>query len=786
MDTTPSLLDWLESRWRQPWAQRAARFGLAALAAAWGLNLWLMQNNTGGVLVLMVAALLLAWALRVRGGATPVVEVAPGNEGAPATVRAATRPAGLMDWLAPLRLPAALIFPVLGQFLFTTRTDDNALPGLAFYAFGLVLVGVVVWSERLISPAPEAEVMPAAPLRLRWTLVAIAGFAGALAYFAFGGGLFTPVNVIAWMVSVLAWLVAAWDGGLPWRGGYERMVAALRSGGVNLRLRWAGLLLLATFAVGAYFRFAEIDTLPPEMTSDHVEKLLDVGDLVIDRQFKVFFDRNTGREPFQFYWTGVIGWLLDTGVSHLSLKIGTALLGFLTLPFVFLLGRELEDDTLGLLAAALVAMSFWHTAISRVGLRFPLAPVFVAPALYFLIRGLRRNTRNDFLLAGLVMGSGLFGYSPFRVMLLLAIALVAWFLFWPAARGRRMQLATHTVAMFVTVLLVFMPLLRYANDKPENFWERSISRLTDSEQPIVASTEAQRMAAEWAARFGGEMPRWALQAQLFWHNQWNALRMFNWRGDNVWVNTVPGEPVLDMITGALLVVGTAFLLARLFLKRDWTAGALLLSVPVLLLPSTLALAFPLENPSVARAGGAIPVIFVIAAYPLWLLIRRVRTLALGPNAVALTGLTLAAFLGGGFVLNRALYFESYPQGYLGAAQNASEVGQVIHDYARTFGHYDTAWVRPYPHWVDTRAVGMYAGNPRRDYALQWEELEATAAEPRAKLFILHRDDVEATRPDGLPPTLPELRRLYPSGQLTVYHSARPNRDFLIYFVPPQP
>ncbi|MGQ0604911.1 MAG: hypothetical protein ACT4QE_24795, partial [Anaerolineales bacterium] len=205
----------------------------------------------------------------------------------------------------------------------------------------------------------------------------------------------------------------------------------------------------------------------------------------------------------------------------------------------------------------------------------------------------------------------------------------------------------------------------------------------------------------------------------------------------------------------------------------------------LLLPSTLSLAFPNENPSVVRAGGAIPVIFIIAAYPLWLLVQRLRTAALGPRALSLTGITLALILGGVFVFNRDMYFERYPQNYLLGAQNASEVGEVIHDFANTFGSYDTVWVRPFPHWVDTRAVGIYSGNLRRDYAIELVGLELTTTDLRAKLFILNAADVGEERPDGQPPTLNELQRLYPNGQVTTFRSARPGRDFLIFFVPAQ-
>ncbi|MGQ0604582.1 MAG: hypothetical protein ACT4QE_23120, partial [Anaerolineales bacterium] len=299
MNDTPSLLDWLGSRWRQPWARRAVRFGLAALVAAWGVNLWLGQNNTGGIVVLVLAAALGAWALSVRGSAEPLVTL-PGESTAGATVsgRSTMDRSSLMEWLAPLRLPAVLIFPIIGQFLFLGREEGGALIGLIFYALGLVLFGVVVWQEKLLTQRPEIVVPAAAPVAVRWTLIAISLLAAGVAYFIALANRFTTPGMLAWGVSVLAWLGAVREGDFSlsdWRARFAAWRAAVRPG-LALHLSWVSVLVLAAFMVGAYFRFADLTTIPPEMTSDHVEKLLDVADVVLDQQYKIFFERNTGRE----------------------------------------------------------------------------------------------------------------------------------------------------------------------------------------------------------------------------------------------------------------------------------------------------------------------------------------------------------------------------------------------------------------------------------------------------------------------------------------------------------
>ena len=125
-------------------------------------------------------------------------------------------------------------------------------------------------------------------------------------------------------------------------------------------------------------------------------------------------------------------------------------------------------------------------------------------------------------------------------------------------------------------------------------------------------------------------------------------------------------------------------------------------------------------------------------------------------------------------VNYDLYFVQYPALYVLSAQNASEVGAVIRDFARSIGSYDRAFVRPYPHWVDTRAVEMYAGNFGADAAIQRDDLTRWVDDPQPRLFIVHRLDTD---------TVAILRENYPAGRLSLRQSRIPGRNFLLYFVP---
>ena len=74
----------------------------------------------------------------------------------------------------------------------------------------------------------------------------------------------------------------------------------------------------------------------------------------------IFFERNTGREAIQMYWTLAVAYIFNTGFSFLSLKLGTVLLGFLTIPYVYLLGKEYGNER----TWPLCAFSFWDCRLA--------------------------------------------------------------------------------------------------------------------------------------------------------------------------------------------------------------------------------------------------------------------------------------------------------------------------------------------------------------------------------------------------------------------------------------
>lgn len=650
---------------------------------------------------------------------------------------------------AHLRLPVGLLLGLVAQ-LGLERKPENLFPSLVLYALAAVMLGWAAWAGDFGRRVPPQSEQPIRTLRFRPSWLGAAAAFSILTFLTSSGNTFRTSTLFFWAGAVACTLIAFWDGPVDLRQTLRRATAWAAAPRLAFSLDAWVVAVAVVSALVVWFRFADLAGVTREMVSDHAEKLLDVVD-VLNGQHSIFFPRNTGREAFQFYLAAATATLLGTGASFLTLKIGTALAGVVTLPFIYLFGRELGGRRLGLLAMFLAGIAYWPNVISRVGLRFPLYPLFAAPALYFLVRGLRRRSSNDLLWCGLITGIGLHGYTPARAIPIAVAVGVLLYMLHPPAKGRRWAVFTWLIGAGVVALVVLLPLLRYAVDDPDMVMFRSLTRMGSTERELPG-------------------PAW----QIFFSNTWNALKMFNWDNGEVWVNSIPHRPALDWISAGLFTLGVAFVIVRYYRRRNWLDLFTLIAVPVLLLPSILSLAFPSENPAPNRASGAILPVFVLAALPLSALPEWAEQWWGGVRARRWGWAALLAVSAGAAVLNYRLVFVDYAQQYRRSAWNTSDMGSVILGFARSVGSFDTAHVVAYPYWVDTRMPGIWAGRPTVDYAIWPDQLDPLTAETRAQLFIVNTQDQQG---------IERLQALFPSGTFSLFDSPEEGHDFLIYSVP---
>ncbi|HEV7214232.1 MAG TPA: glycosyltransferase family 39 protein, partial [Chloroflexota bacterium] len=288
--------------------------------------------------------------------------------------------------------------------------------------------------------------------------------------------------------------------------------------------------LVAILLLAAALRIWQLGALPPGLNHDEGVNALDV-ERIIGGWHPIFLPANNGREALFMYSQAIVGAVL--GVSPATLRLTAALWGILTVALTFGLGRRWYGSRVGLLAAGLLAVAFWHVVLSRVGLRAISAPAFYVAVLWALGEALQRRRRRAFVLAGVLLGLSEYTYISARV--LPAILLVVCVLILLQEHRRRrpikplfLQLCLAAAAAVLTVL----PEAYYFYRHPEMLIGRTDQVLVFSSHPAIIGTPIS-----------------------FQQSLQRTFGMFLVAGDRNWLHNIAGLPVLDPVLAVTFLVG---------------------------------------------------------------------------------------------------------------------------------------------------------------------------------------------------------------------------------------
>lgn len=617
---------------------------------------------------------------------------------------------------------------------------------------------------------------------------------------------FTTAGFVAWALSIVVW-VSVFT--IDFAGLYERF----RHGQPIAprwewpRLRWVHLGLMLVMITAFYFRIHDLDGVPPDMTSDHIEKLIDAG-RVQDGFYGIFFANNGGREAFQMYVVAAIADWGGVGLTFRALKYATIMEGLLTVLLSFFvaktvigrdtLEREQLGDWVGLAMAGLLAVSAWHTMLSRLGLRIVLTPLTVLLVIYFLTRAIRYRRRVDFVSLGLVLGIGTYLYQANRMLpILVVLSVILAIVFNSRWEWRIMLRYVGGLLMAgIVAMVVYVPMYRYSQDFPREFWNRTYGRIFgegtfDCINPETRKLDfcAPTVREAWdllqEPRYGWTGDQTGFEA--FRNNYEDALVSYMWEGDGQWISNGKGRPALDYYTAGFYMLGLVAWAVLLIRRRDVTLLIMPLGVMVMLLSSALAIAPGLnENPSFTRTSGTIPFVYLMAALPVGMLAYQLTRLAVNRRLVYVmptVAIVFFIYLAAG--QNHEAYFEDYRDGYEMSWRPYSQIAAPLKEFAEGRGSYGNAFYVNWPHWLDHRILGSVAGDLTwPNGLLQIEDIyrqilmnEPTdyAYDPEQPLLIyVHREDDE---------TLSYLETNFPGGEARMVRANRGN-DFYVYEAPP--
>jgi len=440
------------------------------------------------------------------------------------------------------------------------------------------------------------------------------------------------------------------------------------------------------------------------------------------------------------------------GRTMVGVRVLPALVGALTVPLTYLLGRRLWNERVGLVAALVLAGSHFHVHYSRLGMNNVWDPFWILLALGLLALARRRGTRRLWLLAGLAVGFSAYFYTASHLLPPMLVGLLLFFLLFD--HGALRQQGRHMVAGMALALVVILPIFVYYNANPGIFMER-VNTLG-----IFQSG--------WLLQVAGGSEQSMLE--ILGEQGWRAALAFNYTLDTS-DSYNPGIPLLRLGAGLFFVLGVGLAVARL---RELRHNLLLIWLGVTVLFAGALLVNPPDSHRLLVAAPAVALLVALG------LTWTVEKLFEGVGAIekrylvpVVTVVALLLVAGDLF-----FYFGSYRQAHRFGDRN-SEIAHEMGTYLRSLeGEWDAYFHGPPAMYVEFPTIPFLATGFRPgENLLNVGELETEAPselpDGRNLVFIYlpeRSGEVEMTQ------------AAYPQGELTAIEGVLADPLFYVYEV----
>ena len=411
------------------------------------------------------------------------------------------------------------------------------------------------------------------------------------------------------------------------------------TGEQGLSKPWEAAILVMITLLAAALRFYRLAEVPPGLHFDEAFKAVTARSLLEGAPPRLFFERDMGEEPVAMYLvTAALGLV---GQDPWTVRLPSAIVGTLTVPLAWWLGRELfrlaqagqggrrlEGQMVGLGTALVLAILYWHLSFSRIGMEPILVPFFATLAFAAMAHGLNlggwgKHATLSLALAGLALGGSVYTYKAGYLVPVVAALFAGYAAV--VERGFLRRQWRGLLLMALVALLVALPLGIYFATHPANFLERPMSVALMGEGTEGEGT----LRSPWQA-LADNLPR--------------VLGMFFLQGDTNPRSNLHGRPALDPFLALLFLAG----LVRALIGFRRPAFALSLIWPgVMILPTLLTE----HAPHFGRAIGATPALALLCALGGWWLVfgiagweplrSRIRYAKQAIAAVLAVGLLLA-------------------------------------------------------------------------------------------------------------------------------------------------
>lgn len=421
------------------------------------------------------------------------------------------------------------------------------------------------------------------------------------------------------------------------------------------------LLLFTILAIALFVRVYQIDNIPSGLYPDEATNGTDALTAIETGDYKLFYSNNYGRE-------GLFINLQALAVKYFGntvpvLKFWSTVFGTLAVLGVYLLAKELfQRRSAGLIAAFLIATSYWAINFSRIGFRAIMVTFLLSFAFYFFFKGLRTERLRTFFLAGLIFGLGLHTYVAYRLAPLILIAILPFLIL--SYENFLKRFWKHGLIFILGAFLTAAPLVFHFVTHPEEL---------NSRTGAVSIFSPEINKGDFWGTFGKTLGL--------------SLVKYNFWGDQNWRHNYPPYPILDPFTGIFFLAGFTYLIydfVRLIGRRFREkirdpalarAAFLLAFFFAMLMPEFLT-----EEglPHALRAIGTQTPVFLMATLAISLFMKHAKSVFLGTRLALYSLIFFSLFLGATINLTKYfVFFAESPEQHGAFNKNFRNIAEYV-------------------------------------------------------------------------------------------------------------
>ncbi|HTX91880.1 MAG TPA: glycosyltransferase family 39 protein [Anaerolineales bacterium] len=400
-----------------------------------------------------------------------------------------------------LKVVGLLLSLTFAAFGVLSLRQSNLIPGLVMVGLAIILfIGTTILNDRF--PAEEMS-GAAAKEQVRNFYRKYKAHIGPVIFWAVS--VIIPIIVLYAMVdqqrsgTTNRWITAGWVSTIlcmivamlwtiHWR--FPKW-AAIR--GWFAQYKYEILIVAVFLLIGATLRSLFITQHPYPWSGDEMSVGTE-GRRIINGEVTDFFATGWSGQPNWSFVPTAISEILF-GQNILAIRLVSIIEGTLAILFLYLLARELFGKTIAALAAGVLVALPIHLQFSRIGVNNIIDSMTVCLVLWLTLRAIRLDRYQNYLWAGITAGLTFYTYVGTRLVLILAIVLLAYTII--RERGYFRKHLLHLGIFIGAAIIVIAPQGYFFYRHPDVFMTRfgQESILLNHWLPLQAQRTGQSMVA---------------------------------------------------------------------------------------------------------------------------------------------------------------------------------------------------------------------------------------------------------------------------------------------------